>query len=196
MNFVCDGREAVRQNLGHWVTAMAGMLVKASVYKEFVKEIYYKGVNTAYGDEVEHLRLLYRCDKVAIADASYYYRMVQSSVIHKVSVNRFNELTAAQLLYEFAGAHYGEEKKVMNAVLADYLNKTYRCALLYIAHRKDFNSEERSFICGKIHEAYRIASKCPVSSLTLKSRLLRTSYPLFWMTTYCIYQLLKRRKLA
>jgi glycosyltransferase involved in cell wall biosynthesis len=191
MSLICDGREAVRRNLGHWEMAMAGMLVDASLYKAYVEEYYSNGLNISFGDDLDHRRLLLKCKKVALVDASYFYRQQSQSVLHRISVNRFYELTAAQLSYEFALTNFSVERDVINRVLAEYMEKVYRCRLLYLNHRSNFNEKDAKFIAGMLKNSYSSASLCPNSVLSWKMRILRVSYTQFLIMTYIINLILR-----
>jgi glycosyltransferase involved in cell wall biosynthesis len=191
MSFVCDGREAVRRNLGHWEMAMAGMLIDASLYKAYAEDFYKKGLNISFEDELDHRRLLITCKKVALANAAYFYRQQPQSIMHRISVKRFNELTAAQLNYDFTLDNFSEEKEVVNRVLSEYMEKVYRCRLLYLNHRSEFNNEDALLIQNKIKDSYTYASQCPESVLSWKMRMLRRSYSQFQVITFVISLILR-----
>ncbi|MDY3063133.1 MAG: glycosyltransferase family 2 protein, partial [Bacteroidaceae bacterium] len=92
MDKVFCGRESVIATLGSWQIAMGGMLVVSELYKNYARKNYDPQKNTVFADELDQRNLLLSASIVSMADASYFYRQQQGSVIHKINLRRFDQL--------------------------------------------------------------------------------------------------------
>lgn len=72
---------------------------------------------------------IFLAGKVAVAPASYFYRMVDSSVTHSLNTRRFELLDSDILLRDFVGRHYGtdsDEYVLANAQLFHHVIELIR----------------------------------------------------------------------
>lgn len=189
---VFNGYEAVKQTLGEWKIAMAGMLVRADRYKEYVQSAYHSGFNIGYADELDHRKLILSISKVSMTNAIYYYRQQSNSIIHAISAKRFEELTVAKLVYRFAIQTYPNDTHIQDKVINEYFEKTYRCRLLYLQYKNRFNKEERYYISKLIKEAYSNIRQKKLFWKHVKQQLLIFSWPIFLLLTSIIQKINKQ----
>lgn len=194
MNRIFSGREAVSATLGGWQIAMAGMLVASGVYKDYVKRNYSALVNTVYADELDHRKLLLEASSVAMTDASYLYRQQPDSVVHKVSLRRFDELKVTKYYLDFVFQNFSNDGDTINRVLQECLEKTYRCQLMFLGNKKRFSRQESSLIRELIRKTYHRVSAHNISCLSLKYRLMMASYAMFRATTFFIHTILSLKQ--
>lgn len=183
MSQLFNKHEAVKRTLGEWKIAMNGMLVKADSYKAYVQSVYHSGLNVGYEDELDHRKLILTISKVALVDTAYYYRQQPNSVIHAISLKRFDELIIAKLVYELAMQAYPTDIEIHEKVRNEYFEKTYRCRLLYLQHKKQFKEEERRSIRKLIKEAFLNSYSKTYTGGNAKLRFLMSSWTMFlWLT--------------
>lgn len=194
MNSVFSGREAVLATLGGWQIAMAGMLVTSGLYKDYVNSNYNALVNAVYVDELDHRKLLLKASSVAMVDASYLYRQQSGSVVHQVSLRRFDELKVIKYYLDFVFHNFSNDKDTINKVLQECLEKVYRCQQMFLANKKSFKKEERCYISGLIKATYERVTLNRITGLGLKYKLLSASYTLFIVTTHSINTVLSIKK--
>lgn len=191
MSQIFNGYETVKQTLGEWRIAMAGMLVKTNKYREYIQLAYRSGFNIGYADDLDHRKLVLSVPQVSMTNAIYYYRQQPNSVIHTISVNRFKELIAAKLSYEFAIQTYPDDTHIQDKVINEYFEKTYRCRLLYLQYKALFNKEERYYISNLIKEVYLNIHLKKYFWRNAKQQLLILSWPIFLLLTSAIQKINK-----
>lgn len=191
MNSIFSGEEAVKCTLGGWEIALGGMLVKSNIYKNFISSVYNTGFNIGFADDLDYRKLLLAVNTVSMVNATYLYRQQPNSVIHQVSLKRFEELTAARLSYEFIKKKMGEDKIVMQKIYNEYLNKIYRCQILYWRNRHQFNYKSQDHIKQLIFNSYSLIKKERFKFQTFKNKLLSCSFSVFRSFSFLVYIITK-----
>lgn len=194
MKRIFTGREAALATLGGWQLAMDGMLVVSDLYKDYVSRNYQGLINAVYADELDHRKLLLEASSVAMTDASYSYRQQAGSVVHQVSLRRFDELKVIKYYLDFVFHNFSNDKDTINKVLQECLEKVYRCQQMFLANKKSFKKEERCYISGLIKATYERVTLNRITGLGLKYKLLSASYTLFIATTHSINTVLSIKK--
>lgn len=194
MKRIFTGREAALATLGGWQLAMNGMLVVSDLYKDYVSRNYQGLINAVYADELDHRKLLLEASSVAMTDASYSYRQQAGSVVHQVSLRRFDELKVIKYYLDFVFHNFSNDKDTINKVLQECLEKVYRCQQMFLANKKSFKKEERCYISGLIKATYERVTLNRITGLGLKYKLLSASYTLFIATTHSINTVLSIKK--
>ena len=194
MKRIFTGREAALATLGGWQLAMGGMLVVSDLYKDYVSRNYQGLINAVYADELDHRKLLLEASSVAMTDASYSYRQQAGSVVHQVSLRRFDELKVIKYYLDFVFHNFSNDKDTINKVLQECLEKVYRCQQMFLANKKSFKKEERCYISGLIKATYERVTLNRITGLGLKYKLLSASYTLFIATTHSINTVLSIKK--
>lgn len=190
MDRIFSGREAVSVTLGGWQIAMGGMLVASDLYKDYVQQNYSTFINAVYIDELDHRKLLLKATSVAMTDASYLYRQQAGSVIHQVSLRRFDELKVIKYYLEFVFQNFSKDDNIINKVLQECLEKTYRCQLLFLANKDKFSQNDSSFIKDLIRETYQRIVTHRIIGLGMKYKLMTLSFPMFRATTFFVHTIL------
>ena len=186
MKRIFTGREAALATLGGWQLAMNGMLVVSDLYKDYVSRNYLGLINAVYADELDHRKLLLRASSVAMTDASYSYRQQAGSVVHQVSLRRFDELKVVEHYLDFVCQNFSDDKATINKVLLECLEKTYRCQQMFLANKKSWKKDEESYVSELIKTTHERVTSYKITGLGFKYRLLSASYPLFVAVTHII----------
>lgn len=167
-----DGREAVRRTVGGWQLAMAGMLANTDEYKNYIKTVYNDGDPGGYVDEVDHRRFIFTVKKVALADASYFYRQQGESILHKVSIRSFYSIIAGRRLHEFICANYDEDN-IREKSSIELIDKIYRAQILLFKNSVFFDLNQKKQINNLISATYGYFKKSNyIKSTTIKRKML------------------------
>lgn len=179
MNQVLSNEDSISLTIGEWKLSLNGFFAKRDLLmqrKEYAKT--YPTKNYMNSDELDGRLMLLMSNKVAFADAKYNYRIIQSSITHKVSVKLFERLFVDKQLEDIICREFGKEGD-----LAKNMRKTRIDAIFYwtdefLLLKDKFSIKERGKIIKMIKSNY--------SSLNL--RLIRkemTSHSIKWKFAYC-----------
>lgn len=105
---VIDGETACLLTLPNWRIGLNGKLERKELYDSLSEG------DWTYIDEVHGRELLLRSQKVAFAEAIYYYRRNPSSISRKLSPYIFDWSINDALLAEFAQEHFPNNKTLKN----------------------------------------------------------------------------------
>lgn len=194
MNAILSGTEVCKNTIGGWNFAMAGALINTTLYQEHINNVYDNGKNLGFADEIDHRRILLRNEIVAMTDAHYFYRQQPNSVIHSISVKRFHELTVARDYYFFVKEHFADDVIIMQKVSNEFVEKLYRCRLLYLNNKTRFSSKERNEITSLVTNAFSFMKSEKMTYTGKKYSVLASTFTIFRLFTYIVYTILKYHK--
>lgn len=108
------GRDIFIRSLDRWevsgVAATSRRLTLSSL-KRFDSEFDVDYLHGYFDDENLSRLDLFLASRVAFADASYFYRMVEGSITHQISPGKFNLLNADVGLVRFVAKHFGMKSR-------------------------------------------------------------------------------------
>ncbi len=192
---IITGKEACRRTIGGWQLAMAGLLTETELYKEFIHSIDTSTFSESFADEVDQRKFLLYAKNVAMTDASYFYRQQPNSVAHATSLKAYNSLITNKELLLFVLKTFGNEKKILQKMHNEYIEKIYRAQQRYSQYSHQYKEEERKKIKTLIIDSYSCIKEHKMTFSQLRNKLLGTSihiFRLYALVVTILINLLKR----
>lgn len=185
------GREACKETIGGWKIAMAGMLSRTDAYKKYIEEHHNNSVNCNFTDEIDHRRHILNADKIAIADAKYYYRQISNSIIHIKNIRYFDRLKALDILYDFVKKNFHNDNTVIGNMYYEYIGTVSDCRRTYLRSKNNFNENEKKIIKRMIEDSFKTIKQEKMKGKTLKQRIATCNYSFFKILSSIEYILRK-----
>lgn len=150
---VISGEEAFFMTIGGWQLSLNGKLVRREVYgkmPDFIKtkKLYMNS------DEFVGQYILHRSEKVAFADANYNYRVLESSITHKLSVKLYERLFVDGFLDQYVTHEYSansDEARRMRRIRFDSLSYWMQ---EYVLTKKMYGRNQRCKILKMLFTNY------------------------------------------
>lgn len=166
------GKDACKRTIGGWEIALAGLLAETTYYQDYIKSVYYNNCNYGFADEIDHRRLLLGADKVAYIDAHYYYRQHPNSIIHNISVRKFDIVKAYLLLDDFVFVEFPKDKIIQNQFCLEFLKVIYYSYSSFYIIQKKITTEQKESIKELLTQAYSKLKTHRISGISVKEMLL------------------------
>lgn len=173
-----SGYEACKRTIGEWELGMNGLLARTELYKNYINLAYDSSYNGAFADEIDHRRLLLSAQKIAITDASYFYRQQPQSIVHSVSPLSYNSLFANKQLIELV-INIFKEETILQKAYNEYLNSLYRAQQKLFQHYTAYTKTEIKSIQDLIKEHYLYIQENNIVFHNFKNKLLASSFFIF-----------------
>lgn len=179
-----SGKEACKRTIGKWDIALAGLLAKTNYYHTYIQQQYNKKCNFGFADEIDHRQLLYNAEKVAYANAHYFYRQQPNSIVHNISAKRFDIIKAYQLLDNFVFTKYPKNTDIQNRFCLDFLKVLYYNYSAFYTFKKRATQEQRQSIQRLLHQAYSTLKQHNITATATKEKLLLNNFFTFRLIAY------------
>lgn len=153
MSQVIIGKQACMLTIDGWKIGFNGSSVRTSVFEDaFTK--YDESFINMYADEMLTRKLLLCAEKVAFADASYYYRLNEESITNKFHVKLFDTLINNQKIKEIIISEFGENSPESAQMDRHIYHTAYQMILFYYTNRKCISDDQRKTILNKLYVAW------------------------------------------
>ncbi len=154
MSQILTGREAVKMTLSGWRIAMAGMLVKRDIYYSRATEAIKNPINSSFAIEFDQRMIIFGAQKIAMVNASYYYRNQPNSVTSRSTV--FSDLmVVVELCYQFIETNYSDDNDAVTLMQCEYIDTTFLANRSYMTNYFSFSKKDRVELRSKIKVAHR-----------------------------------------
>ncbi len=191
---IITGKEACRRTIGGWQLAMAGLLTRTDLYRNFIRSIDTSTYSEGFADEIDQRKFLLCANSIAMADAHYFYRQQPGSVAHTTSLKAYNSLITNKELLLFVSKIFGNEKGILQKMYDEYIEKIYRAQQRYSQQCHLYEEEERRRIKRLIKESYICIKEHKMVFSQWRNKLLGTSLLIFKLYTSIITLLIKLQK--
>jgi glycosyltransferase involved in cell wall biosynthesis len=171
---IVSGKEACKLTLGNWRINMAGLLMEADFYRQFIDEVYDADCDSCFNDELDYRKLLLTVSNVAFSDARYYYRQHGASVVHlPVSqfIDRLNEMIPLHTLI----SSKMDDPEVLRQINENYLQSLYFAVSTLYEQKKRLSQMEYQDAQRNIDRAYRYMKTQHIMGSGLKYKLISTN---------------------
>jgi len=172
MHQIMNGIDAFLLTIGDWIIGCNGMMVKANLFKSHLKEGNY--INS---DELNSRILLYYARKVAFCDVNYNYRIVDSSITHKISTKLYERLFVDAQLEEFIAQKFNRDSSISQRIRKVRFDAILYWQQEYWETRRKYSKTERIKIFKIIKENYNTQDR---RSLKIEF----DSHSRFWKMAY------------
>lgn len=184
MGQILSGREAIKYTIDGWKISVTCALISAESYKRYLSTIDKDAFNGPFSDELDHRKMLLTADRIAFADAHYYYRQQPQSIVHNVSAKSYKGIINMINLLDFIKDIAEDDKEVIQQMHSEYVKTIYRYQVKYFIGSCGFSKEERSKINKLLERGYRRIGIEGMHFDDLKSRLLASCFLMFKTIAY------------
>lgn len=191
-NIIINGREAAKRTFGELEISVSGLLISKEIYLKNILNAEKITDNCSYADEIDQRKLLMLCNKVAFANAKYYYRQQPGSIMHNTGIKRYDCLTSLEVIYRFAKENF-KEREVFQKLDNEFLTNLLFCQRDYYVF-EHYKIKEEKIINEKIAKAYKFAKSEQMQPSNIKQRSCMLSYPLFRIISYIYSFYLKNKR--
>lgn len=191
MSAIFTGKEACERTIGEWEIAMAGLLAKTELYKEYIRKSYNSTFNGGFFDEIDHRKILLNARIVSMVDAHYFYRQQSNSIVHSTSIKSYDILSVNKILQEFTKKEFYNNVNIIKKGLNNFLESTYRAQQRFYLCEREYTSDEKERITQKIKDSYNYLRKTSFKPQGCRNRILFSSFTIFKIYTWGIIKLLK-----
>ena len=191
---ILSGKDACKETIGGWKIAMAGMLAKTLLYKDYITTAYNIEGNGGFHDEIDHRKLILCANCVAMIDAHYLYRQQPLSIIHSSSIRSYDILGANKKLIKLVEEVFNKDQDITKKALMNYLDSIYRAQQRYYMNKSIYNNTEKKQIRFLIMDSYKDIKEAGIKPQEYKDWILLRSFCLFKLYTWGITKILKLKK--
>lgn len=194
MSIILTGKDACERTIGEWEIALAGLLAKTDLYKEYIRKAYNSTFNGSFLDEIDHRRILLCAKMISMTNACYFYRQQPNSIMHSTSIKSYDILSANKILQEFIEKEFYNNTNIIKKSLNNFLESIYRAQQRFYLCEREYTSDEKEIITQKIKDSYNYLRKTSFKPQGCRNRILFSSFTIFKIYTWGIIKLLKLKK--
>lgn len=173
---IVTGREACIETIGGWKINMAGLLMKSSIYKNFISNEIENDCSSCFNDELDYRKLLLSVDKVAFSDAKYYYRQQGGSVVHLLRSQYVDRINQIQPLYDLVKKHFSADIVIMNNMNHEYAQLLYVAMSTLFQDKRTMTKEDYDRHYSQIAESHAYFGKESCDFASMKMRMIHKSF--------------------
>lgn len=182
-NTIESGKDACKKTIGGWRIALNGLLAKNLYYQKYIESVYHDNCNFAFADEIDHRRILLGAKTIAYVDANYYYRQIPNSIIHTPSIKFFDRLKMINLLCDFVGNKFANDKAILSNMEYEYIGTVSICQRTFLNNRKAYSLSEQKQIKEQIRSCFKRIKRNNMRGRTLKQQIATSCYFMFQLSS-------------
>lgn len=183
MRQVFAGKEACMKTIVHWEISASGAFVRRNLFLKTLDENKDCYMNS---DEVDTRRLFLSCNKIAFADAVYFYRANPASITRRFSMKRFDVLETDKLLDGLIKDAFGNSTPEYKRMQQQRMNNLVSLMYLFVRNQASLSLDQRNEVLSRLKHHYQDTHRRYYQASLLKKCLFATNWHLFYavMRTY------------
>ena len=190
---IYTGKEAASLNFefgtGSYISNGNGYLCRKELFPKLPDDNCIN--NYVYQDEIDHLRMLLKANRVGISNAKYYYFLNESSITHTASVKSYDKLITEIEYKKIILEKFTESPFHIKRINIRFLDVLIGRRLKYLKERKLFSRKEKKEVEKMVLTSYKHLDPKTSYSLFKKFLFVKFGYRGYLFFTYIIYRLRK-----
>lgn len=187
LSITLQGKEAFLYTINGWRIGFGGALISRTLL--FKRE---DVGNLMCADEYDTRFMLLNAQKVAFADALYFYRKTKVSITESFSPKLFDTIKVNILLCKLIESTFGIESKEYKAVISQFVDDLIAKYILLIENKGNLDAVAYNDLLNLIENAYKEAKRKSLAfKKPIKKYIYSSSFALF---TYYVNKRVKKRQ--